>query len=103
MATKNKDESYFTLEKYECYWEDCVLITNEWKDIEDAKKNTPAIVCTEGFLIKKNKDYHTFVMTISERECGETWVIPTKNIKKMTKLGKKTFYKKDFEYKKYQT
>jgi hypothetical protein len=103
MATKNKDESYFTLEKYEVYWEDCVLITNEWKDIEDAKKNTPAIVCTEGFLITKNKDFHTFVMTISERECGETWVIPTKNIKKMTKLGKKTFYKKDFEYKKYQT
>ena len=41
-------------------------------------------------------------MTISERECGETMVIPTKNIKKLTKLGKKTFYKKDFEYKKYQ-
>ena len=102
MGSKNKDESYFTLEKYECYWEDCVLHTNEWKDIEDAKKNTPAIACTEGFLIKKNKDYHTFVMTISERECGETMVIPTKNIKKITKLGKKTFYKKDFEYKKYQ-
>jgi len=101
MATKN-DESYFTLEKYEVYWEDACLITDEWKDIEDAKKNTPSIVCTEGFLIKKNKYYHTFVMTISDRECGETMVIPSKNIKKITKLGKKTFYKKDFEYKKYQ-
>jgi len=101
MATKNY-ESNFTLEKYECYWEDACLITDEWKDIEDAKKNTPSIVCTEGFLIKKNKYYHTFVMTISDRECGETMVIPSKNIKKMTKLGKKTFYKKDFEYKKYQ-
>ena len=102
MATKNY-ESNFTLEKYECYWEDACLITDEWKDIEDAKKNTPSIVCTEGFLIKKNKYYHTFVMTISDRECGETMVIPSKNIKKMTKLGKKTFYKKDFEYKRYQT
>jgi hypothetical protein len=101
MATKNY-ESNFTLEKYECYWEDACLLTDEWKDIEDAKKNTPSIVCTEGFLIKKNKYYHTFVMTISDRECGETMVIPSKNIKKMTKLGKKTFYKKDFEYKKYQ-
>ena len=101
MATKNY-ESNFTLEKYECYWEDACLITDEWKDIEDAKKNTPSIVCTEGFLIKKNKYYHTFVMTISDRECGETMVIPSKNIKKMTKLGKKTFYKKDFEYKKYR-
>jgi len=101
MATKN-DESYFTLEKYEVYWEDSVLYTEKWEDIEEAKKNTPSIICTEGFLIKKNKYYHTFVMTISERECGETMVIPSKNIKKMTKLGKKTFYKKDFEYKKYQ-
>ena len=31
MATKN-DESYFTLEKYEVYWEDATLITDEWKD-----------------------------------------------------------------------
>ena len=42
MATKN-DTSYFTLEKYECYWEDSILITNEWKDIEDAKKNMRVI------------------------------------------------------------
>jgi len=54
MGSKN-DESYFTLEKYECYWLDSVLHTEEWKDIEEAKKNTPVIVCTEGFLIKKNK------------------------------------------------
>jgi len=29
-------------------------------------------------------------------------IIPTKSIKKMIKLGRKTFYKKDFDYKKYQ-
>ena len=100
MATKN-DESYFTLEKYECYWETAYMEIS-WKNIDEAKLDTPQIACTEGFLIKKTKDYHTFVMTISERECGETMVIPTKNIKKITKLGKKTFYKKDFEYKKCQ-
>ena len=33
MATKN-DESYFTLEKYEVYWEDSVLYTEKWEDIE---------------------------------------------------------------------
>ena len=102
MGSRNKEDIYFTLDKYECYWEDC-FCNVEWKLLEDAKKDTPQIACTEGFLITKNKDFHILVMTISERECGETWVIPTKNIKKMTKLGKKTFYKKDFEYKKYQT
>ena len=98
---KAKDDIYFTLDKYECTWED-TFCNVEWKLLEDAKKDTPHIAVTEGFLITKNKDFHILVMTISERECGETWVIPTKNIKKMTKLGKKTFYKKDFEYKKYQ-
>ena len=101
MGSKNKDESYFTLDKFECYWEDAFMQI-DWKNLDEAKLDTPQIACTEGFLIKKNKYYHTFVMTISDRECGETMVIPSKNIKKMTKLGKKTFYKKDFEYKKYQ-
>ena len=72
-------------------------------NMEDAKKDTPAIACTEGFLIKKNRNYHTFVMTISEKEVGDQMIIPTKNIKKMVKLGRKIFYKKDFDYKRYQT
>jgi hypothetical protein len=41
-------------------------------------------------------------MTISKKEVGEQMIIPTKSIKKMVKLGRKTFYKKDFDYKKYQ-
>jgi len=102
MGSKNKDEIYHILEKYEVYWEDATSL-GEWKDMEDAKKDTPAIACTEGFLIKKNRNYHTFVMTISEKEVGDQMVIPTKNIKKMVKLGRKVFYKKDFEYSKYQT
>ena len=102
MGSRNKEDIYFTLDKYECYWEDAFMQI-DWKNLEDARKETPQMAVTEGFLIKKTKDYHTFVMTISENECGETMVIPTKNIKKMVKLGRKTFYKKDFDYKKYQT
>jgi len=55
MGSKNKDGIYFTLDKYECYWEDATLHSAEWKDMEDAKKDTPVIACTEGYLIKKNK------------------------------------------------
>ena len=98
--TKAKDESYFTLDKYECYWEDAYMEI-DWKNIDEAKLDTPQIACTEGFLIKKTKDYHTFVMTISKKEVGEQMIIPTKSIKKMIKLGRKTFYKKDFDYKRY--
>jgi len=101
MGSKNKGESYFTLDKYECTWEDAFMDV-DWKLLEDAKKDTPHIAVTEGFLIKKTKDYHTFVMTVSMREIGEQMIIPTKSIKKMVKLGRKTFYKKDFDYKKYQ-
>ena len=101
MGSKNKDEIYHILDKYEVYWEDATSL-GEWKDMEDAKKDTPAIACTEGFLIKKTKDYHTFVMTISKTDVGEAMVIPTKTIRKMIKLGRKTFYKEDFDYKKYQ-
>ena len=102
MGSKNKGESYFTLDKYECYWEDAFMQI-DWKNLDEAKLDTPQIACTEGFLIKKTKDYHTFVMTISKKEVGEQMIIPTKSIKKMIKLGRKTFYKKDFDYKKYQT
>ena len=55
MGSKNKDAIYHILDKYEVYWEDATSL-GEWKDMEDAKKDTPAIACTEGFLIKKNKD-----------------------------------------------
>ena len=85
MGSKNKDGIYFTLDKYECTWED-TFCNVEWKLLEDAKKDTPHIAVTEGFLITKNKDYHTFVMTISMREIGEQVIIPTKSIKKMVKL-----------------
>ena len=101
MGSKNKDASYFTLDKYECYWEDAFMQI-DWKNLEDARKETPQMAVTEGFLIKKTKDYHTFVMTISKTDVGEAMVIPTKTIRKMIKLGRKTFYKKDFDYKKYQ-
>ena len=102
MVTKNKGESYFTLDKFECYWEDAYMQI-DWKNLDEAKLDTPQIACTEGFLIKKNRNYHTFVMTISEKEVGDQMIIPTKNIKKMVKLGRKIFYKKDFDYKRYQT
>ena len=95
MGLKNKDAIYHILDKYEVYWEDAISL-GEWKDMEDAKKDTPAIACTEGFLIKKNRNYYTFVMTISEKEVGDQMIIPKKNIKKMVKLGRKVFYKKDF-------
>ena len=101
MGSKNKDEIYHILDKYEVYWEDAYMEIS-WKNIDEAKLDTPQIACTEGFLIKKTKDYHTFVMTISKTDVGEAMVIPTKSIKKMIKLGRKTFYKKDFDYKKYQ-
>ena len=101
MGLRNKGESYFTLDKFECYWEDAFMQI-DWKNLDEAKLDTPQIACTEGFLIKKTKDYHTFVMTISKKEVGEQMIIPTKSIKKMIKLGRKTFYKKDFDYKKYQ-
>ena len=101
MGLKNKGEIYFTLDKYECYWEDAFMLFGIFY-IQNLFYKTPQIACTEGFLIKKTKDYHTFVMTISKKEVGEQMIIPTKSIKKMIKLGRKTFYKKDFDYKKYQ-
>ena len=38
--TKAKDESYFTLDKYECYWEDAYMEI-DWKNIDEAKLDTP--------------------------------------------------------------
>ena len=70
--------------------------------MEDDKKDKKVIDCKEGYLIKKNKKYNIFVMNISENECGENMVINKKNIKKMVKLGRKKFYKKEFEYKKFK-
>ena len=45
-----KDESYFTLDKFECYWEDAFMQI-DWKNLDEAKLDTPQIACTEGFLL----------------------------------------------------
>ena len=37
MGSKNKDEIYHILDKYEVYWEDATSL-GEWKDMEDARK-----------------------------------------------------------------
>ena len=37
MGSRNKGESYFTLDKYECTWEDAFMDV-DWKLLEDAKK-----------------------------------------------------------------
>ena len=42
MGSKNKDEIYHILDKYEVYWEDATSL-GEWKDMEDAKKGIHAI------------------------------------------------------------
>ena len=87
-------------DKFQVWWEDATS-HNEWVEIEDAKKNTPSICFTEGFLLTKNSKWHTFFMSITGDEIGEQMIIPTKNIKKMKKIDTIKFYKQDFEYDNY--
>ena len=103
MATKNKrkDPKLYTYDKYECWWEDATS-HSEWKDIQEAKLDKPTICYTEGYVLTKNKDYHTFVMSFALSDVGEQMIVPTKNIKKLKRVGTKTFYVSDFEYETYQ-
>jgi hypothetical protein len=87
-------------DKYQVWWEDA-LSHNEWKDIEEAKKDAPAICLTEGYLLTKNNKWTTFFMSITGDEIGEQMIIPTKNIKKMKKIGSIEIQEKDFKYDNY--
>ena len=97
MAKKVK----YIYSKYECWWE-VATSHSEWKDIQEAKLDKPTICYTEGYLLSKNKDYHTFVMSFALSDVGEQMIVPTKNIKKLKRVGTKTFYVSDFEYETYQ-
>ena len=98
MAKKLTAKHQF--DKFQVWWEDATS-HNEWAEIEDAKKNTPSICFTEGFLLTKNSKWHTFFMSITGDEIGEQMIIPTKNIKKIKKTDTIKFYKQDFEYDNY--
>ena len=45
MGSKNKGDSYFTLDKYECYWEDAFMQI-DWKNLDEATLDTPQIAVT---------------------------------------------------------
>ena len=85
-------------DRYQVMWEDATSHC-EWKSLEEAKSDTPAICFTEGYLIEKNNRYCTFVMSFNENDIGDQMIIPTSCIRTMKKVGTKTFSKKDFEYK----
>jgi len=97
---KRKDPVQYTYDWYDCWWEDassdCV-----WKKIKEAEKDKPVICYTGGYLLKKTKDSHIFVMSFSDDEIGDQMIVPTKNIKKLQKQFTKTFYEKDFIYENY--
>ena len=71
-----------TFDKYEVWWTDHIS-HNEWKTITDAKKDKPAMAFTEGYLLQKTKDAHTFFMSISEDEIGEEMIFVLKILKKL--------------------
>ena len=100
VRKKPKDPILHTFDKYEVWWTDHIS-HNEWKTITDAKKDKPAIAFTEGYLLQKTKDAHTFFMSISEDEIGEEMIICTKNIKKIKKIGTRNFLVKEFVYDNY--
>ena len=51
MVTKNKGESYFTLDKFECYWEDAFMQI-DWKNLDEAKLDTPqSFFFTQDFCL----------------------------------------------------
>ena len=99
MGTKSKikDIPLYSYDKYECWWEDHASAC-EWKTIKDAEKDKPEICFTEGYLLKKDKDCHIFVMSFSGDEIGDEMIIVNKNILSLRKIGTKTFYEKDFVY-----
>jgi len=100
VRKKPKDPILHTFDKYEVWWTDHIS-HNEWKTITDAKKDKPAIAFTEGYLLQKTKDAHTFFMSISEDEIGEEMIICNKNIKKIKKIGTRDFLVKEFVYDNY--
>ena len=53
---KRKDPQLYTYDKYECWWEDHSSAC-EWKSIKEAEKDKPQICFTEGYLLKKDKDF----------------------------------------------
>jgi len=101
MATRNKkkrkDPQLYTYDKYECWWEDHSSDC-QWKAIKEAEKDKPQICFTEGYLLKKDKDCHIFVMSFSHDEIGDQMIVANKNILELKKVGTKTFYVKDFDY-----
>ena len=100
VRKKPKELVIHTFDKYEVWWTDHIS-HNEWKTIIDAKKDKPAIAFTEGYLLQKTKDAHTFFMSISEDEIGEEMIICNKNIKNIKKIGTRDFLVKEFVYDNY--
>ena len=104
MGTKSKikDIPLYSYDKYECWWLDHASAC-EWKAIKDAEKDKPEICFTEGYLLKKDKDCHIFVMSFSGDEIGDEMIIVNKNInpKKYQIINEdKVFYPWKFIYKK---
>ena len=99
MAIKNKrkDPQLYTYDKYECWYEDHASDC-QWKSIKEAERDKPQICFTEGYLLKKTKDCHIFVMSFSHDEIGDQMIVANKNILSIKKVGSKTFYEKDFVY-----
>jgi hypothetical protein len=94
---KRQEPELYTYDKYECWWEDHSSDC-EWKDIKEAEKDKPEICFTEGYLLKKDKDCHIFVMSFSHNQIGDEMIVANKNILELKKVGTKTFYVKDFQY-----
>lgn len=99
---KDKDLYLHIFDRYEVWWEDTTS-HSEWQQITEAKKDKPVICFTEGYLLHKNRDAYIFFMSIcSAEEIGDQIVIPSKNIKKLTKTGSRNFLAKEFEYDTYK-
>jgi len=76
------------------FWEDANS-SNTWEDITTIETMLPAICCSIGFQIKKTDDAFVLTsdLTFDEdnkefviEEGGNTMVIPTKNILKITEI-----------------
>ena len=99
MAKKDENILY-EYERVAIFWEDATS-SSSWVSISEAEASVPAIVFSEGYVVKKAKSFIVLASSFSDDHLGDEIVIPNKLIKKIEKLGRRKFLKEEFDYKTY--
>ena len=75
----------FHFKFYLIYWED-IQSDSGWRELKDIQASKPAICVSTGWLVKKDKKVHILMSDYNYddkgdlADCGNTTVIPTKNV-----------------------